>query len=175
MKTPAFVALLGAVLAVSPLSTARAADWIYATVDFGTGCDLIRIDLATGTITDIGTCTVTGQPGHEPGITGLSWHTDGLLYAFDTYGNQVITIDTTTAVGTLVTGVGEDLGRRAEAEVQAQLALRQEAVVAHDVAHLHLPAHRDPHPGADAVPVAAAAHRRHRQPVAAVAALVAQQ
>ena len=98
------------ILAAGLAATNAHADWIYATVDYSGDLHLIQIDVATGDTTDVGICTVASQPGHEPGLTGLSWHTDGRLYAFDTYGNQVITLDTTTAVGTLVTPVGADLG-----------------------------------------------------------------
>ena len=83
---------------------------IHATVDIGGDNHLVEIDVSTGAITDVGICSISGQPGHSPGLTGLSWHSDGHLYAFDTYGVQIITIDTSTAVGTVVTPVGDDLG-----------------------------------------------------------------
>ncbi|MCD4699970.1 MAG: hypothetical protein K8R91_05295, partial [Phycisphaerae bacterium] len=110
MKEKITLAFLGLLVVVLFANSADGAAWIYATVAVGEDNHLIRIDVNTGGTTDIGVCTIFGQPGHLPGLTGLSTHTDGQLYAFDTYGNQIITIDTTTVVGTLVTPVGGDLG-----------------------------------------------------------------
>jgi len=110
MKANLLFAALGLFLLLAGAHSVSAADWIFATVDYGGDCHLITIDTTTGAVTDIGIVTVTGQPGHETGITGLSMHTDGNLYAFDTSGNQIITIDPATATAALVTPVGADLG-----------------------------------------------------------------
>ena len=110
MKGESWLVLLGVAGVLLGARSAQATDWIYATVAIGSDNHLIRIDVNTGATTDVGVCTIAGQPGHAPGLTGLSTHTDGLLYAFDTYGNQIITIDTATAAGTAVTPVGDDLG-----------------------------------------------------------------
>ena len=112
MRNGALTVLLAAsALSFSP-AAARAAQMIYSSV--WTSSDslnhLLSIDVGSGAVTDIGVITVAGQPGHVPGVSGLSRHVDGQLYAFDTYGNQIITIDTTTALGTSVTPIGDDLG-----------------------------------------------------------------
>ena len=109
MNAKHFIVLLSVFTTIMFANSVNAADWIYATVDFGAAPNndphLMKIDVNTGTPTDIGVCTVAGQPSHSPGLTGLSMHTDGQLYAFDTVGNQIVTINTKTAVATKVTDV----------------------------------------------------------------------
>lgn len=112
MKAIRRSALVCAVVAVLWANTAQAADWVWATVWNNTDSTvhLVEIDVHTGAVIDVGSVAISGQPGYVPGIPGLSRHVDGYLYGFDTYGNQILQIDPATALATVVTPVGADLG-----------------------------------------------------------------
>ena len=95
LRTVCVVAVCVSLVAAA---SADAAQFVYTTVGWSDGSNhLLRIDVADGRVTDIGARTITGQPGYKPGLPGLSWHVDGYLYAFDTYGNQSLGIDPTSA------------------------------------------------------------------------------
>jgi len=77
---------------------------------FGFGVDgdaspdiLFSVDLATGLATNIG----TGLGGQFTDVEGLAFDpTTGILYGVDDVGNELLTINTTTGIGTLVGPLG---------------------------------------------------------------------
>ena len=110
-RLPRTVCAAAVCVSLVAATSADAAQFVYATVDWSDENNhLLRIDVVDGGVTDIGACTILGQPSYKPGLPGLSWHVDGYLYAFDTYGNQILRIDPTSAEATVVTDVGADLG-----------------------------------------------------------------
>lgn len=112
MRVKLLLAFLSAAVMLLSAAPPCVASSIYATVyDYtDTNNHLIQIDVTSGAVTDIGAVTVVGQEDYKPGLPGLSWHTDGYLYASDTYGNQILKIDRFTALAEVVTGVGAELG-----------------------------------------------------------------